>query len=97
MLGGDDPSEIDVLDVLALAQPIKSVSCCGRAGVLAEDTGGSMGRMYIVLAGTARAEVDGHTVADYTAGDHFGEISLLAGGPGSATVTTTSVVVAIHC
>jgi CRP-like cAMP-binding protein len=58
--------------------------------VLAEDTGGSFGRMYVVLEGTARAEVDGELVAEYGSGDHFGEMSLLDGEPRSATVIATT-------
>lgn len=58
--------------------------------VMAEDTGGSFGRMYVVLDGTATAEVDGAPVAKYGPGDHFGEMSLLDGSPRSATVVATS-------
>jgi CRP-like cAMP-binding protein len=46
--------------------------------------------MFIVLDGTADADVDGNVVASYGPGDYFGEMSVLDGGPRSATVTATS-------
>ena len=58
--------------------------------VVEEDTGYGHGRMYVILRGTARVEVDGTPVAGYGPGDYFGEISLLDNKPRSATVIATS-------
>ena len=55
-----------------------------------EDTGYGHGRMYVILTGTAKVEVDGRAVAGFGPGDHFGEISLLDNKPRSATIIATS-------
>lgn len=73
-----------------ISRSMKEQSFRSGATVLEEGTEGNMGRMYIVLSGSAQAEVEGRKVADYGPGDHFGEMSLLDGGPRSATVTATS-------
>ena len=41
---------------------------------------------FVVLAGQAKVVVKGRTVAATLPGDHFGEISLLDGGPRTASV-----------
>ena len=43
---------------------------------------------FIVLRGQAKVTVKGRTIHRAMPGDHFGEISLLAGGPRTATVTS---------
>ena len=43
---------------------------------------------YVVLAGQAKVTVKGRTVNRTLPGDHFGEISLLDGGPRTATVVS---------
>jgi CRP-like cAMP-binding protein len=58
--------------------------------VVEEDTGYGHGRLYVILRGTARVEVEGTPVAGYGPGDYFGEISLLDNKPRSATVIATS-------
>jgi CRP-like cAMP-binding protein len=47
---------------------------------------------FIILAGTASVERDGVQVATVGPGDFQGEISLLDGGPRTATVTTVTPV-----
>lgn len=41
---------------------------------------------FVVLAGQAKVVVNGRTVSRTLPGDHFGEISLLDGGPRTASV-----------
>ncbi|MDP9298327.1 MAG: cyclic nucleotide-binding domain-containing protein [Actinomycetota bacterium] len=43
---------------------------------------------FIVLRGQAKVTVKGRTIHRAMPGDHFGEISLLDGGPRTATVTS---------
>jgi CRP/FNR family cyclic AMP-dependent transcriptional regulator len=43
---------------------------------------------FVVLAGQAKVVVKGRTVSRTLPGDHFGEISLLDGGPRTATVVS---------
>jgi CRP/FNR family transcriptional regulator, cyclic AMP receptor protein len=47
-------------------------------------------QFFIIVKGTAAVERDGVHVADVGPGDFQGEISLLDGGPRTATVTATS-------
>lgn len=73
-----------------IAKQIKEFNFPEGVTILEEDSEGKTGRMYIVLAGTAQADVDGKVVGTYGPGDHFGEMSLLDGGPRSATIKATS-------
>lgn len=45
---------------------------------------------FLILAGSASVDHDGNHVADVGPGDFQGEISLLDGGPRTATVTATT-------
>jgi CRP/FNR family transcriptional regulator, cyclic AMP receptor protein len=42
--------------------------------------------LMAVVSGQAKVQVDGKTVGRVLPGDHFGEVSLLDGGPRSASV-----------
>jgi CRP/FNR family cyclic AMP-dependent transcriptional regulator len=46
--------------------------------------------MYIVVEGSAEVGVNGQAVGTMTAGDYFGELSLIDGGPRSADVVAGS-------
>jgi CRP-like cAMP-binding protein len=48
----------------------------------------------VIVEGTARVEIGGHTIATIGSGDFFGEIALLDGGPRTATVVAETDVVA---
>lgn len=51
---------------------------------------GEQGReAFVILSGAATVARDGQQVAVLGPGDHIGELSLLDGGPRTATVTTT--------
>lgn len=46
--------------------------------------------LYIIVTGAVDVVRDGRTIAHLGPGDHFGEMSLLDGGPRSASVVTTA-------
>jgi CRP/FNR family transcriptional regulator, cyclic AMP receptor protein len=50
--------------------------------------GDSGEEFFVTLSGSARCVRDGRAVAEFGAGDFFGEIALLDRGPRTATVTT---------
>jgi CRP/FNR family transcriptional regulator, cyclic AMP receptor protein len=57
---------------------------------------GSVGReLILIMDGEATVERGGQAVATVGPGDFIGEMSLLDGGPRSATVTTTTAVSAL--
>ena len=59
-------------------------------------TEGEPGETFIVLtAGTADVEQDGTRIGTLEAGDYLGEISLVDGGPRTATVVATSKIEAL--
>jgi len=59
----------------------------GKTGILKEGEEG-MGFFFVVLDGQARVNQHGKEVATLKAGDFFGEITSLQGGPRTASVTT---------
>src|SRR6202022_875799 len=52
--------------------------------------GSKAGRFYLILAGEVTVNIGGRYVPSLGPGDYFGEISLIDGGPRSATVTAAS-------
>jgi CRP-like cAMP-binding protein len=58
------------------------------AGHVVVEEGTDGDGFYVVLSGQAKITANGRTVHRVLPGDHFGEISLLDGGPRTATVVT---------
>jgi len=52
--------------------------------------GSSGGEFFVILSGTAEVRRQGRHLGELRAGDFFGEIALLDGGPRTATVTAVS-------
>jgi CRP/FNR family cyclic AMP-dependent transcriptional regulator len=61
-----------------------------RAGQVVAAEGSQAGRFYLILEGEATVEVGGRYRPSLGQGDYFGEISLIDGGPRSATVTAAT-------
>lgn len=58
--------------------------------------GGSDSDLYLIVEGTARVVVGGRARKHLTAGDFFGEIALLDGGPRTATVVADMPVMCLR-
>jgi CRP/FNR family cyclic AMP-dependent transcriptional regulator len=77
--------------VLALGKEVEFP----RGGVIVK--AGDQGRdFYLLLQGNARLTVPGRRTATLTAGDYFGEMSVLDGEPRSATIEATTRVSALR-
>ena len=77
-------SELSKRELQGIAGAAKEVS--HREGsVLAREGESGIG-FFLIVDGTARAEVGGRTRTRMGPGDFFGEISLIDGGPRTATV-----------
>jgi CRP-like cAMP-binding protein len=90
-MGREDPlvtvplfSELSKRELKRCAQVAKAVTF-DRGDVIAEE--GEEGlAFYVILEGEAKVQRRGRTVATLLPGDHFGEISLIDGGPRTASV-----------
>jgi CRP/FNR family cyclic AMP-dependent transcriptional regulator len=81
-------------DLKRLAEHADVVSF--RRGEAIVQAGRPGGTFYVVLEGEAKVVRGGRTVGSMTPGDFFGEISLLDGGPRTATVVADTPVTAIR-
>jgi CRP/FNR family transcriptional regulator, cyclic AMP receptor protein len=61
-----------------------------ESGAVLARQGRSADDFFVILDGTARVERDGHVLACLKGGDFCGEMSLIDGGPRSATIVTES-------
>jgi CRP/FNR family transcriptional regulator, cyclic AMP receptor protein len=59
-------------------------------GTILTRQGDEAGDFYVIIEGEATVERDGVALAKLGEGDFFGELSLLDGGPRTATVVATS-------
>lgn len=80
-------SKRQLRQVAGLAEPARFME--GHSIVREGESGESF---YVMLAGQAKVLIRGRTVSRLLPGDHFGEISLLDGGPRSASVVTETPV-----
>jgi CRP-like cAMP-binding protein len=83
-----DLSESELADV---ADRMREDHFPGKTQILKEGEEG-MGFFFVVLDGGARVVQHGKEIAQLKAGDFFGEITSLNGGPRTASVTTNEPV-----
>jgi len=78
-----------------IASQFKEYRFPAGGDVIAEDSSGRFGRLYVIVSGTATAKVHDDAVATYGPGDSFGEMSALDGQPRSAGVTADTDLLAL--
>src|SRR4051794_13379478 len=80
-------------ELRAIHAEAKEVTFKPGSVIIAEGEKG--GRFYLLLEGTASIVAKGREIRQAVPGDHIGEISLLDGGPRTATVTAETPVRAL--
>jgi len=78
-----------------IASQFKEYRFPAGGDVIAEDSSGRFGRLYVIVSGTATAKVHDDAVATYGPGDSFGEMSALDGQPRSAGVVADTDLLAL--
>jgi CRP-like cAMP-binding protein len=73
-----------------IVQQTKPHTFANGESVIDEDASGRFGRLYVVVSGTAAAQVHGANVASFGPGDYFGEVALIDDGARTATVVATT-------
>jgi CRP/FNR family transcriptional regulator, cyclic AMP receptor protein len=80
-------SDMSDIELEKIAARMEEDRFPGKTRILKEGEEG-MGFFFVVLDGTARVNQHGRAVATLKAGDFFGEVTALQGGPRTASVTT---------
>jgi CRP-like cAMP-binding protein len=75
-------------ELAVIAKAAKQVSR-EKGAVIAREGESGVG-LFLILDGTCKVTIGGKTKAKLGAGDFFGEVALLDGGPRTATVTAAS-------
>jgi len=81
-------AECDDKQLAFIATQVDEVDFVQGRDLCREGAGG--GEFFIILSGTAEVRRQGRHLRELGAGDFFGEIALLDGGPRTATVTALS-------
>ncbi len=81
---------LDRRELKAVAEPLKDRVFASGAIIVEEGTSGI--GFFVIESGTASVTVGGREVRTLAAGDHFGEIALIADTPRSATITAATEV-----
>ncbi len=75
-------------ELVAIARAVKTIDHTAGTVIAAEGEPGA--GLFVIEEGTADVTIGGRRVNRLNAGDFFGEMALLDGGPRTATVTATS-------
>ncbi len=81
-------SDCSQRDLQTISRAVKDID--HPAGTVIAREGDPGVGLFLITAGTADVTIGGKKMATLSAGDFFGEIALLDGGPRTATVTAAS-------